>query len=93
MILIGRAGGYAGLHFSADTTDQARGALMQRVEERGVFLLLQALRTHMPGDEMQLSPGCARRRTPAVCSRMPSWASGRSSDITSSARRRRAHAG
>jgi oligoendopeptidase F len=32
--LLGRAGNYAALHFSADTTDPARGALMQRVEER-----------------------------------------------------------
>jgi oligoendopeptidase F len=31
---VGRAGNYAGLHFSADTTDPARGALMQMVEER-----------------------------------------------------------
>src|SRR5690349_8503983 len=32
--LIGRAGSYAGLSFATDTTDPARGARMQRVEER-----------------------------------------------------------
>jgi oligoendopeptidase F len=32
--LVGRAASYANLRFSADTTDPARGALLQRVEER-----------------------------------------------------------
>jgi oligoendopeptidase F len=32
--LIGRAGSYVGLDFATDTTDPARGARMQRVEER-----------------------------------------------------------
>ena len=32
--LVGRAGSYAGLAFSADMTDQVRGALMQKVQER-----------------------------------------------------------
>jgi oligoendopeptidase F len=32
--LVGRAASYASLRFSADTTDPARGALLQRVEER-----------------------------------------------------------
>jgi oligoendopeptidase F len=32
--LVGRASSYASLRFSADTTDPARGALLQRVEER-----------------------------------------------------------
>jgi oligoendopeptidase F len=32
--LVGRAGSYAQLWFSVDTTDPARGALLQRVEER-----------------------------------------------------------
>ena len=32
---LGRAGNYAGLRFTVDTTDPERGALMQRVEERG----------------------------------------------------------
>jgi oligoendopeptidase F len=32
--LLGRAGSYAGLDFSTDTTDPARGARMQRVEDR-----------------------------------------------------------
>lgn len=36
--LIGRAGSYAGLHFSTDTRDPARGALMQRVEERSTAI-------------------------------------------------------
>jgi len=33
--LIGRAGSYASLRFSTDTADPARGALLQRVQERG----------------------------------------------------------
>ncbi len=32
--LIGRAGNYASLHFAVDTADEARGALVQRVQER-----------------------------------------------------------
>ncbi len=36
--LVGRAGSYAGLDFSTDTTDPARGALMQRVEERATAI-------------------------------------------------------
>jgi oligoendopeptidase F len=33
--LVGRAGSYASLQFSTDTADPARGALLQRVQERG----------------------------------------------------------
>ncbi len=33
--LVGKAGTYAGLRFSTDTADPERGALMQRVQERG----------------------------------------------------------
>jgi oligoendopeptidase F len=36
--LVGRAGSYAQLRFSTDTSDPERGALMQRVEERGTAL-------------------------------------------------------
>jgi len=36
--LVGRAGTYAGLRFSVDTADPERGALMQRVEERGTAI-------------------------------------------------------
>ena len=36
--LIGRAGSFAGLDFAADTTDPARGARMQRVEERSTVI-------------------------------------------------------
>jgi oligoendopeptidase F len=36
--LVGRAGSYAQLRFSTDTADPERGALMQRVEERGTAL-------------------------------------------------------
>ena len=36
--LVGRAGSYAGLDFATDTTDPARGARMQRVEERGTAI-------------------------------------------------------
>src|SRR5439155_26681876 len=32
--LLGRAGSFAGLDFAADTTDPARGARMQKVDER-----------------------------------------------------------
>ena len=40
---IGRAGSYAGLAFSVDTADPARGALMQRVEERSTALSTRIL--------------------------------------------------
>src|SRR5690242_12404127 len=33
--LVGRAGAYAALDFSTDTADPARGALLQRTQERG----------------------------------------------------------
>ncbi len=36
--LLGRAASYAGLRFSTDTFDESRGALLQRVEERGTAL-------------------------------------------------------
>jgi oligoendopeptidase F len=36
--LIGRAGSYAGLSFSVDTTDPARGALLARTEERATAI-------------------------------------------------------
>jgi len=36
--LVGRAGSYASLRFSTDTTDPARGALLQKVEERGTAI-------------------------------------------------------
>jgi len=40
---VGRAGSFAGLYFSADTTDPARGALMQRVEERSTAIATRLL--------------------------------------------------
>ncbi|MGZ8762029.1 MAG: M3 family oligoendopeptidase [Acidimicrobiia bacterium] len=40
---IGRAGSYAGLAFSVDTSDPVRGALMQRVEERSTMLSTRIL--------------------------------------------------
>jgi oligoendopeptidase F len=36
--LVGRAGSYASLQFSTNTADPARGALLQRVEERGTAI-------------------------------------------------------
>ena len=36
--LVGRAGNYAALRFSIDTADPARGALLQRVQERGTAI-------------------------------------------------------
>ena len=36
--LAGKAGTYAGLRFSTDTSDPARGALLQRVQERGTAI-------------------------------------------------------
>ncbi len=36
--LIGRAGNYASLHFAVDTADEARGALVQRVQERSTAI-------------------------------------------------------
>ena len=41
--LVGRAGSYAGLEFATDTTDPARGARMQRVEERGTAISTKLL--------------------------------------------------
>ncbi len=41
--LVGRAGTYAGLRFTVDTTDAARGALLQKVEERGTAIETQML--------------------------------------------------
>jgi oligoendopeptidase F len=39
----GRAGTYAGLRFSTDTLDAERGALMQRVQERGTVIQTKLL--------------------------------------------------
>jgi len=39
--LVGRAGSYAALRFSADTSDPAHGALLQRVQERGTAIETQ----------------------------------------------------
>src|SRR6266542_2722674 len=41
--LVGRAGSYASLRFSADTTDPARGALLQRTEERATAVKIKVL--------------------------------------------------
>jgi oligoendopeptidase F len=41
--LVGRAGSYAQLRFSVDTTDPARGALLQRVEERATAINTKTL--------------------------------------------------
>jgi len=41
--LIGRAGSYVGLDFATDTTDPARGARMQRVEERATQISTKLL--------------------------------------------------
>jgi oligoendopeptidase F len=41
--LLGRAGSYVGLDFASDTTDPARGARMQAVEERATKILTRLL--------------------------------------------------
>ncbi|MGQ0803685.1 MAG: M3 family oligoendopeptidase [Actinomycetota bacterium] len=41
--LVGRAASYAGLRFSVDTSDPARGALLQHVEERATVIQTQLL--------------------------------------------------
>jgi oligoendopeptidase F len=41
--LVGRSGSYAQLRFSVDTTDPARGALLQRVEERATAINTKTL--------------------------------------------------
>jgi oligoendopeptidase F len=41
--LVGRAGSYAGLEFATDTADPARGARMQRVEERSTVISTKLL--------------------------------------------------
>jgi oligoendopeptidase F len=67
--LIGRASSYAGLRFSTDTSDPARGALMMRVEERAtamstqlVFFELEwaalddpAAETHLADDRLEFA--------------------------------------
>ncbi len=40
---VGRAATYAGMRFTVDTTDPARGALLQKVEERGTAIETQLL--------------------------------------------------
>jgi oligoendopeptidase F len=45
--LAGRAGTYASLWFSIDTSDPARGALMQRVEEKGTAIETALLFFHL----------------------------------------------
>jgi oligoendopeptidase F len=45
--LIGRAGSYAALRFSVDTTDPARGALLARVEERATAISNELLFTEL----------------------------------------------
>jgi len=40
---LGRAGNYAGLRFTVDTTDAERGALMQRVEEESTAIATRAI--------------------------------------------------
>jgi oligoendopeptidase F len=40
---LGRAGNYAGLRFTVDTTDAERGALMQRVEEDSTAIATRAI--------------------------------------------------
>ena len=41
--IVGRAGSYAQLRFAVDTTDPARGALLQRVEERATAINTKTL--------------------------------------------------
>jgi oligoendopeptidase F len=45
--LVGRAGSYAGLAFSADMSDEKRGALMQKVQERGTEIETTLLFFHL----------------------------------------------
>ena len=61
--LVGRAGSYATLDFSTDTTDPARGALLARVEERSTALATAAavLRARVGG--------ALRRSASTSCSR------------------------
>lgn len=41
--MVGRAGSWAGLRFATDVTDASRGALMQRVQERGTAISTRLL--------------------------------------------------
>ena len=66
--LIGRAGSYAGLDFATDTTDPARGARMQRVEERATAISTKLLFfdlewAELPDDRVD---DAARRRAARV---------------------------
>src|SRR5205807_9633537 len=63
--LVGRAGSYASLRFSTDTADPERGALLQRVQERGTeietrllfFELEWAALDDRRADQLLASPG------------------------------------
>ncbi|MGH2749612.1 MAG: M3 family oligoendopeptidase [Actinomycetota bacterium] len=51
--LVGRAGSYAGLAFSADMSDEKRGALMQKVQERGTEIETELLFFHLEWAKLQ----------------------------------------
>ena len=63
--LVGRAGSYAALDFSTDTADPARGALLQRTQERGTeietTLLFFELEWAALPDERVRGAACGRR--------------------------------
>ena len=68
--LVGRAGSYAGLAFSADMSDEKRGALMQKVQERATEIETTLLFFHLEWaklsdkqvDELLASDGLERAR-------------------------------
>jgi oligoendopeptidase F len=63
--LVGRAGSYAALRFATDTAEPARGALLQRVQERGTalettLLFFELEWAELPNgraDELLVAPG------------------------------------
>ena len=74
--LIGRAGSYAGLDFATDTTDPARGARMQRVEERATqistkLLFFELEWAELPDEQVEalLADERARVRRATTCAR------------------------
>jgi len=59
---LGRAGNYAGLRFTVDTTDAERGALMQRVEEQSTAIATRAIFLELEWAEvpaMRSANGCS----------------------------------
>src|SRR6478672_5862355 len=63
---LGRAGNYAGLRFTVDTTDAERGALMQRVEEESTAIATRAIFLELEWAEVPDDRAAALLADPAL---------------------------